>query len=175
MNNELLDTPNHTYSTYNSKRSGFTIVELLIVIIVVGILAATTVVAFNGVNGRAKFSKVNSELRAMQKLVEMYKVDNGNYPLNGATNTYQRIDGNNFIPGIVPAYASSLPKVTDTPVGWVGNDTYIYGTNATGSGYYIQRLYQPEVLASEWANVPSSMKQGASLDRYGVGKNLGGY
>lgn len=37
-----------------SKNAGFTIVELLIVIVVIGILAAITIVAFNGVQNRAK-------------------------------------------------------------------------------------------------------------------------
>ena len=36
------------------KRTGFTIVELLIVIVVIGILAAITIVAFNGIQTRAK-------------------------------------------------------------------------------------------------------------------------
>lgn len=37
-----------------SKNAGFTIVELLIVIVVIGILAAITIVSFNGVQNRAK-------------------------------------------------------------------------------------------------------------------------
>ncbi|RYF29318.1 MAG: prepilin-type N-terminal cleavage/methylation domain-containing protein [Chloroflexi bacterium] len=40
-----------------SSKSGFTIVELLIVIVVIGILAAITIVAFNGVQKRAQQSK----------------------------------------------------------------------------------------------------------------------
>ncbi len=157
------------------KQKGFTIVELLIVVIVVGILAAITIVAFNGIQGRAKFTKINSELIAMRESIELYYIDNGTYPPNGNTFTYQRVDGNNFIPGIVPTYASSLPKVTDTPIGGTTNDTYIYSANAAANGYVIMRLYQPSVPSSEWANAPTSMKQGAALDRYGYGKNHYGY
>ena len=36
-------------------KSGFTIVELLIVIVVIGILAAITIVAYNGIQSRARF------------------------------------------------------------------------------------------------------------------------
>lgn len=38
----------------NKQNSGFTIVELLIVIVVIGILAAITIVAYNGVQQRAR-------------------------------------------------------------------------------------------------------------------------
>ena len=160
-----------------SKRNGagFTIVELLIVIVVIAILAAITIVAFNGLQGRSKYTKINSELVGMQKLIELYMAENGTYPPTNGTFRYQRVDGNNFIPGIVPTYAASLPKVTDTPIGGNTNDTYIYSSNAAASGYVIQRLYQPDVPVSEWANVPTVQKQGAYLDRYGYGKNQSGY
>jgi len=44
------------------KRTGFTIVELLIVIVVIGILAAITIVSYNGVVGKANEAKAKSEL-----------------------------------------------------------------------------------------------------------------
>jgi len=40
------------------KQSGFTIVELLIVVVVIAILAAITIVAYNGIQNRAKSSAV---------------------------------------------------------------------------------------------------------------------
>lgn len=60
--------------------SGFTIVELLIVIVVIGILAAITIVAFNGVQQRANNSKTSSALSTWMKTLNLYKVDNGRWP-----------------------------------------------------------------------------------------------
>ena len=158
-----------------ARSNGFTIVELLIVIVVIGILATITIVAYGNIQSKAKFNKINAELITMRKLINMYKAENGTYPSTGGTYRYQRVDGNNFIPGVVPAYANVLPKVTDTPYGGNTNDTYIYASNATATGYLIQRLYQSEVPASEWSHVPAAMKQGANLDRYGYGDNHAGY
>lgn len=64
------------------KRSvtGFTIVELLIVIVVIAILAAISVVAFTGVQARARDSGRIAKVKDLAKALELYKVDNGRYP-----------------------------------------------------------------------------------------------
>jgi type II secretion system protein G len=66
------------------KQTGFTIVELLIVIVVIGILAAITIVSYNGVQGRANDTAIQSDLQAIAKKLELYKADAGVYPA-GAT------------------------------------------------------------------------------------------
>ena len=63
-----------------SKDLGFTIVELLIVIVIIGILAAITVVAYNGIQNRASDSAIQSDLSAMAKKIALFHVDNGRYP-----------------------------------------------------------------------------------------------
>lgn len=62
------------------KKRGFTIVELLIVIVVIGILAAITIVAFNGVQGRAHDAAVSNDLKSAATLMEMYRTTEGAYP-----------------------------------------------------------------------------------------------
>lgn len=67
------------------KQTGFTIVELLIVIVVIGILAAITIVAYNGIQGRAQSAAVSSALEQTSKKLALYAVDNNNYPVDLAT------------------------------------------------------------------------------------------
>lgn len=55
---------------------GFTIVELLIVIVVIGILAAITIVAYNSIQERARTSSVSSALSQAAKKLAVYQVDN---------------------------------------------------------------------------------------------------
>lgn len=63
-----------------TKQTGFTIVELLIVIVVIGILAAITIVAYNGIQQRAKVATVSTDLSGATKLLALYEVDVGQYP-----------------------------------------------------------------------------------------------
>ena len=64
----------------NNHEKGFTIVELLIVIVVIAILAAITIVAYNGIQERTKTSLVENDLRSASTKLETYRVDNGTYP-----------------------------------------------------------------------------------------------
>jgi len=61
-------------------RAGFTIVELLIVVVVIAILAAITIVSYNGITNQANDTAVQSDLSNFAKKVELYKVKNGWYP-----------------------------------------------------------------------------------------------
>lgn len=50
---------------------GFTIVELLIVIVVIGILAAITIVAYNGMQQRANTAQITSTVDSWDKIIKM--------------------------------------------------------------------------------------------------------
>lgn len=58
-----------------SRKPGFTIVELLIVIVVIAILAAISIVAYNGIQERARASAVSSALTQAHKKLLAYQVD----------------------------------------------------------------------------------------------------
>lgn len=62
------------------KSRGFTIVELLIVIVIIAILAAITIVAYNGIQQRANDSHRMNDANAMIKALAQYYVQNGGFP-----------------------------------------------------------------------------------------------
>jgi prepilin-type N-terminal cleavage/methylation domain-containing protein len=67
--------------TSRQKQAGFTIVELLIVIVVIGILAAITIVAYNGIQQRTSNTSRVTSARSAVNLVRLYMTGTGDYPL----------------------------------------------------------------------------------------------
>ncbi len=65
---------------------GFTIVELLIVIVVIGILATISIVAYSGIQGRSNNVAIQTDLRQFAHAVEQFNAVNGRYPI-GPGNT----------------------------------------------------------------------------------------
>lgn len=88
---------------------GFTIVELLIVIVVIGILASISIVSYNGVTTRAEATKTISAVGAYRDALQLYKLDNGTYPATGAFclgDQYPTYGG-----GTVPACRNSTSQI----------------------------------------------------------------
>lgn len=64
------------------RANGFTIVELVVVIVVIGILAAITVVSYRGIQTNARITSITSDLASNAKKLDVKKVSNPNrhYP-----------------------------------------------------------------------------------------------
>ena len=75
MNNDIIQN--------EKKDRGFTLVELLIVIVILGILATVTVFAVRGMTDKAKTNTCAADRKAMEVAVEAFYADRGAYPANG--------------------------------------------------------------------------------------------
>ena len=119
------------------KRLAFTLVELLIVVIILGILAAVVVPQFSDASGDAQLSSLTTNLQTIRGQIELYKLQHsGTYPtltsfvaqmtagtdINGAA-------GSDFGP-----YLQAIPKnpynnlndlsaTLDGTTGWMYNQT----------------------------------------------------
>ena len=66
--------------TERSTRNGFTIVELLIVVVVIGTLTAITILTYNGIQSRTRTATIQSDLNGAAKTLEIANTTNGSYP-----------------------------------------------------------------------------------------------
>ena len=65
-------------------KQGFTIVELLVIIVVIAILAAVSVVTYNGIQQRSHNAKIDTDLATLTKAIQLARV-NTNKPLKDIT------------------------------------------------------------------------------------------
>lgn len=77
--------------TMHKKQSGFTVIELLIVILVIGILAALVISTYSGVQVKERNSTRQTDIQVIQTQLEAYYSQNGYYPsLNNINNAAWR-------------------------------------------------------------------------------------
>jgi len=61
-------------------QSGFTLIELLVVIVILGVLAALAFPAYASMVRRARYAEVKQAMGTMAREVQMYYVENAQYP-----------------------------------------------------------------------------------------------
>jgi len=67
-------------SNINKKEKGFTLLEIMVVIVILGVLASMIVPNLLGNKDKADRQKVVSDVVALENALDMYKLDNGSYP-----------------------------------------------------------------------------------------------
>ncbi len=65
---------------YREHESGFTLIELMVVIIILGLLAAIVMPRIVGETDKARYAAAIAQMRILQDAVKRYKLDNGVYP-----------------------------------------------------------------------------------------------
>lgn len=182
----------------SSKSSGFTIVELLIVVVIIGILAALVVVAYNGIQNRANNTQTISTVNAWRKALIQYAVDHGSYPISsGACFNEVNVTScwptsgasatlNNAIRPYLgnknPLPAPSLQQLSSTAWGTRVAGGLYYSTVATLDGvlypYYVAYNLKGKVtcnmsgllsIGSPWNNLSSTTPSNGRSTDDGVG------
>ena len=118
-------------------KQGFTIVELLIVIVVIGILATIVIVAYNGTQSKARDTKRTQDVKSIQKIIEMYRINYGEYPLHSGGSVNVGYNMSSISSLLVPEFAASLPIDPSPPIVY----QYVRGPAANNS-YAIRVQYE---------------------------------
>jgi len=151
---------------------GFTIVELLVVIVVIGILAAITIVSYTGISTKAVTASVQSDLTNASTQLKVFMATNGafptaiNCPTPGTTEICLKSSGGNSF--------TYKPVNTTNPQAF-----HLTNTNTNGTNYLITDNSAPYTAISCPANyivVPGNSTYGTNdfcVMKYGA-KNVGG-
>ena len=102
-------------------KSGFTLVEILIVVVILGILAAIVIPQFTGASTEAKESSLKSDLHSMRSQISLYKIRNNDTDPNALSD-------------LVSDYIRAIPVNPFNNLSTVGNGTTV-GNNDNGWEY----------------------------------------
>lgn len=153
------------------RQSGFTIVELLIVIVVIGILAAITIVSFNGVQNRANDAAVKSDLANTAKVFRMYAAEHSDlYPVGTALandvsikvskNSY----GNGFVSG-ASTYNFLYCRVNDNGS---PTDFALVAASKSGTIFYNSSTKGAGELTSGWGTGSQSICNSLNIPQLNI-------
>lgn len=148
------------------KQTGFTIVELLIVIVIIGILSTIVIVAYNGIQSRARDTARSSDVASIDKSYEMYRITNGSFPKTYAIATSDAVISQGLAAKMIAMSGTAQSPCPTTPKTKIC--VYAYG-NSTYSEY---ALVYWKYTANHWINVVEGIGQSDS-DRWHVETNYG--
>jgi general secretion pathway protein G len=158
-----------------ARQQGFTLVELLIVIVVIAILAAITIVAYNGVQQRARDSRRQSDVSTIRKALELYKTDKGNYP--NASSTQPVFGGWEVSTDTAGSFMEYLlPYISSVPVDPINDTTnsprrsywyYHYGAGTFGCDPTKGAFYVLRANFESAANAPASQNPACTMPYWG--------
>jgi type II secretion system protein G len=158
-------------------RSGFTLVELIIVIMIIGILAATLLPKVMGAPGKARDAARTADLNALATALELYFADNNDYPPVAtvtATGLSQYLVTNGYLKSnlVDPVDASAYVYVYCAATrNGVPDQAYALGTRletSTGSQRTIG-VGDPIITASANDTTKATVKTGSTVGTYAYG------
>ncbi len=128
-------------------RSGFTLVEILIVVVILGILAAIVIPQFTDASTEAKYSSLASNLQMLRAQIELYKIQHNDIPpalatfanqMTMTTDVNGSTTGSDFGP-----YMRDIPVEPFTNSDVVGNTTATVGWAYDETNGAIEAPYDP--------------------------------
>jgi len=150
---------------------GFTIVELLVVIVVIGVLAAITVVSYTGIAQKAVASSLQSDLANASQQLKMFQVENSLFP---TANNCPSPNANEIClkssPGVTFLYAvnnSASPQVFSLSA---TKDNYVYsiGQNSAVAPGGLNLLSGDTSVVRTSANELAPIFDGYGLRQYTI-------
>lgn len=122
--------------TLRNIKKGFTLVELLIVIIIIAVLAAIAIPKFSNSSQRSKESSLRANLKLVRNAIDLFRADTGAFPANMAGLTTSTTAGLSAAAAACTIAATDWrgPYLQAVPVDPVSGSAMTYGTAAADVG-----------------------------------------
>jgi general secretion pathway protein G len=131
-------------------KSGFTLVEILIVVVILGILAAIVIPQFSQASTDAKVSSLQSDLQTLRSQIALYKIQHNDVP-PVATTFLTQMTGCTSVAGVVGTKDTTYcfgPYLQAVPVNPFTNSASIGATTADGWNYVVTNTTEATIHAA---------------------------
>lgn len=114
---------------------GFTLVEILIVVVILGILAAIVIPQFTSASETAKNSSVLTQMQTIRSQLELYRVQHNDVYPSALTTNWEQMTKKTLANGTVDATGNYGPYLQKAPVNAFMNSTTVAAEAAAGVGW----------------------------------------
>ena len=129
MQTNPLIRPTRLFAPHRRARGGFTLVEMLLVLVILATLAAIVIPKMAGRSQQAKVTAAASQINSIEQALDSFEVDNGYYPKGGALN--ELLDQ----PAGAPNWKGPYLKKGIPLDPWGNQYTYEYPGKHSANGY----------------------------------------
>lgn len=128
-----------------NKKLGFTLIEMLVVVTVIGIVLGVLLTSYQGTQGTARDGRRKADLESIKSSLEIYRSDCGTYP---GQSTFQGIlDSGSSLVGPVSTACAGNTYMAPVPKDPLSNYKYIYILDTSGNSYTLCAHLEDEALS----------------------------
>jgi general secretion pathway protein G len=110
---------------------GFTIIELLVVVTIIGVLATIGMVSYQAANQRARNGRREADIEQIRSALEMYRADTSTYPVGAS------------MAALSPTYINPIPHDPMCPAGSCRTGFTDYSYSGTATTYRVTATLEP--------------------------------
>jgi prepilin-type N-terminal cleavage/methylation domain-containing protein len=149
----------------NETKKGFTIIELIVTIVVIGILVTIMIVSYNGIQQRSRDSQRTSDVTKLKIALEKYHADKGQYPavcsaddVDCPADSLTSVLVSNYIALIPHDPINAIDSATDYRYirGAVNPDDSTPGAHDLSDSYGILVTYEAKAVCKTGVNINSA-------------------